>query len=259
MNIESADESGLGGTSVLRAGCSAYEEARKLWNGTVDKRPELIVRCQDAQSVAAALRSAKSRGQHVTVKGGGHHVAGGALNDGGVVIDLSEMRATHLDAASQTAHAQGGAQLRDVDAATLPFGRSVPLGVFSETGIGGLTLSGGYGWQSRARGLSCDNLLAASVVTADGTVREVSATENADLFWALRGGGTQLGVVTAFQYRTHPMPPAVFMLFHLSLGSGPRCAASNSRVCRERLQRGRADSGDLDLPTLRCHSAGALE
>jgi FAD/FMN-containing dehydrogenase len=123
------------------------------------------------------------------------------------------MRATHLDAASQTAHAQGGAQLRDVDAATLPFGRSVPLGVFSETGIGGLTLSGGYGWQSRARGLSCDNLLAASVVTADGTVREVSATENADLFWALRGGGTQLGVVTAFQYRTHPMPPAVFMLF----------------------------------------------
>lgn len=214
MNTETLTRlmSGFRG-SRIRAGDAAYEEARKVWNGTIDRRPEVILRCRGADDVVGAVEYARGQGRPVTVRGGGHHVAGGALNEGGIVIDLSEMRAAQLDAASGMARADGGAQLRDVDAATLPEGRSVPMGVFSETGIGGLTLSGGYGWQSRLRGLSCDNLTAARVVTAEGRLLEADASENADLFWALRGGGTQLGVVTTFEYRTHPMPASLFLLF----------------------------------------------
>jgi FAD/FMN-containing dehydrogenase len=147
------------------------------------------------------------------VRGGGHHAAGGAVNDGGLVIDLSELRTVTYDAASQTARAQGGALLKDLDSATLPHGRAVPTGVFGETGVAGLTLGGGYGWQSRLRGLTCDNLLGAEVVTAEGKLLRASESENPDLLWALRGGGQNLGIVTSFEYRTHPMPPEVFLTF----------------------------------------------
>lgn len=191
----------------------SYEEERKIWNGMVDKRPAIIVKCRGTDDVIAAVNYAREAGLKATVRGGGHHVAGGALNDGGLVIDLSEMRDVSFDAATKTVRAQGGAQLGDLDGATLPHGRSVPTGVFTETGVAGLTLSGGYGYQSRLHGLTCDSLIGAEVVTADGQLIQAGADENADLFWALRGGGTNLGVVTTFEYQTHPMPPELYVLF----------------------------------------------
>jgi hypothetical protein len=189
-----------------------YEEARKLWNGTIDKRPGLIVRPAGTDDVIAAVNFARNEGLAISVRGGGHHVAGSALNNGGLVIDLSAMRDVSVDPASKTARAQGGALLVDVDNATLAHGLAVPMGLFSETGIAGLTLAGGYGWQSRLRGLACDNLLSAEIVTADGRLLKASATENPDLFWALRGGGQNLGVVTSFEYMAHPMPDELFFL-----------------------------------------------
>jgi len=192
---------------------AGYEEARKVWNGTIEKKPGLIVRCATVEDVIAAVNFARGQGLAVSVRGGGHHVAGGALNDDGLVIDLSELRGVSYDASTQTARAEGGAQLQDVDTATLAHGRAVPMGVFSETGIAGLTLGGGYGWQSASRGLTCDNLVAADVVTADGRLLKASESENPDLFWALRGGGTNLGVVTLFEYRTHPVPENLFICF----------------------------------------------
>ena len=194
-------------------GDADYEEARKIWNGTIDKKPGVIVRCGSVDDVIAAVNFARTEGLAVSVRGGGHHVAGGSLNDGGLVVDLSQMRSVSVDAAAQTARAEGGAQLQDVDTATLVHGLAVPMGLFSETGIAGLTLAGGYGWQSRSRGLSCDNLVGAEVVTADGKLLRAGSAENPDLFWALRGGGTNLGVVTSFEYRAHPMPDEVFFAF----------------------------------------------
>ncbi|HLV67207.1 MAG TPA: FAD-binding oxidoreductase [Polyangiaceae bacterium] len=190
-----------------------YEEARRVWNGMIDKRPEGILRCRSEADVVEAVRIARRRGLPASVRGGGHHVAGGALVEGGLVIDLSEMRAVRFDPATETAHAEGGARLSDVDAETLPRGRTVPMGVFGDTGIAGLTLGGGYGWQARARGLTCDNLQSARVVTSDARVLVATADQHGDLFWALRGGGTHLGVVTAFEYRTHAMPARVRQLF----------------------------------------------
>jgi hypothetical protein len=192
---------------------AAYEEARHVWNGMIDKRPALIARPASTEDVVTAVGYARDQGLAISVRGGGHHAAGGAITEGGLVIDLSSMREVILDAATGVARAQGGAQLQDLDGATLPQGRGVPTGVFGETGIAGLTLGGGYGWQSRLRGLTCDNLVGAEVVTADGTVHRASATENADLFWALRGGGQNLGVVTSFEYQTHEMPDNVFFNF----------------------------------------------
>jgi len=212
MTQESLDAAGLNGKAI-RPGDANYDEARRVWNGTIDKRPALIVRCQNSDDVVAAVKLARTEGLAVTVRGGGHHVAGSAVNDGGLVIDLSEMRGVTVDAAAKTARAEGGALLVDVDNATLQHGLAVPMGLFSETGIAGLTLAGGYGWQSRLRGLACDNLIAAELVTADGSLLKATASENTDLFWALRGGGQNLGVVTSFEYRAHPMPDQLFFLF----------------------------------------------
>lgn len=192
---------------------ASFDEARKVWNGMIDKHPGLIVRPSGVDDVIAAVNFARGEGMAISVRGGGHHAAGSAVNDGGLVIDLSELREVTYDAATQTARAQGGALLKDLDGATLPHGRAVPTGVFGETGIAGLTLGGGYGWQSRLRGLTCDNLIAAEVVTADGSLLKASESENPELLWALRGGGQNLGVVTSFEYRTHPMPPEVFLTF----------------------------------------------
>jgi FAD/FMN-containing dehydrogenase len=190
-----------------------YDEARRLWNGTLDKRPAVIVKCKATSDVAEALQFARKQGLGVSIRGGGHHVAGGAVLNDGLVVDLSEMRAVSVDPTTNTVRAEGGAWIRDVDHAAFEHGLVVPLGLFSETGIAGITLGGGLGWFRRKYGMTCDSLIGADVVTADGRAVHASADENADLFWALRGGGWDMGVVTAFHYRAQPIEPENFLLF----------------------------------------------
>lgn len=166
---------------LIVPGDEAYDDARAIWNALVDKRPGAILRCNGAADVATAVKWASDNGIVVSVRGGGHNVGGRAICDDGLVIDLSAMRAVHVDPGAQTVRAQGGATLGDVDAETHAHGLAVPLGVVSKTGIGGLTTGGGFGWQSRKRGAACDNVLEAEVVTADGAIRTANAQENADL------------------------------------------------------------------------------
>ena len=170
----------------------------------------MIARCTSNDDVIAAIRFARENDLPVAVRGGGHNVAGSAVCDEGLVIDLSQMREVHVDADARIAYAQGGATWGDLDAATQAYGLVTPGGIVSETGIAGVTLAGGLGHLRRTYGLSCDNLLALELVTADGQVRRVSQTKHPALFWALRGGGNNFGVVTAFEYRLHPLGPAVF-------------------------------------------------
>ncbi|WP_246212254.1 FAD-binding oxidoreductase [Streptomyces abyssomicinicus] len=197
--------------ALLLPGDAEYASARQLWNGMIDRRPALVARCESDDDVAAAVRFARDHGLPLSVRGGGHGVAGLALCDGGLVVDLSRMTAVEVDAGARTARAQGGCTLGHVDRATQPHGLAAPLGVVSETGIAGLTLSGGMGWLRRAHGLSCDALLSATVVTADGEVRTVDADHHPDLFWAIRGGGGNFGVVTSFAYRLFPVGPEVYL------------------------------------------------
>ncbi|MZE78342.1 FAD-binding oxidoreductase [Streptomyces xinghaiensis] len=195
---------------LLRPGDPDYEPARELWNGMIDKHPALVARCRGEEDVAAAVDFARDLGLPLAVRGGGHGVAGQALCDGGLVIDLSEMTEVAVDPEARTARAGGGCTLADVDRATQRHGLATPLGVVSATGIAGLTLSGGMGWLRRSHGLSCDNLLSARVVTADGRVLTAREEENADLFWAIRGGGGNFGVVASFEFRLHPVGPEVY-------------------------------------------------
>jgi FAD/FMN-containing dehydrogenase len=187
----------------------AYDEARAVHNAMVDKRPGAIVRCVDAADVMAVLSYARAHDVELAVRGAGHSGAGMGTVEGGIVIDLSPQRWVHVDPSSRTVRAGGGAQLGDLDHATHAFGLAVPLGVLSTTGIGGLVLGGGIGYLARKHGLSIDNLLGADVVLADGSFVRASATENAELFWALRGGGGNFGVVTAFEFRAHPVSTVV--------------------------------------------------
>ena len=189
---------------AIRPGDADYEEARRIWNANVQKHPGLIVRCAGTADVVQAVKFARANNVLVAIRGGGHNVAGRALCDDGIVIDLSGMKAVFVDPARATARVQGGATLGDVDRETHAFGRAVPVGVVSRTGIAGLTLGGGVGWLVRKYGLTCDNLLSCEVVTAEGEIVTASADENADLFWALRGGGGNFGIVTSFLFRTHP-------------------------------------------------------
>ena len=186
-----------------------YHAARRVWNGMVDKRPALIAFCTRADDVAAALDFAQARALPVAVRGGGHNIAGCSVCDDGLVIDLSRMQAIVVDPARRVARAEAGLTLGGFDAATQQFGLATTMGVNSDTGIAGLTLGGGLGRLARKHGLACDNLLAAELVTADGRRLRASAEENADLFWGLRGGGGNFGVVTAFEYRLHPLGPTV--------------------------------------------------
>ena len=195
--------------ALLESGHREYEEARRLQNGLIDRRPALIVRCSGTADVVEAVNFARGRGLLLSVRGGGHNVAGNAMNDGGVVIDLSGMRGVHVNAASRTVRAAGGATWGDVDREAQLFGLAVPGGVVSTTGVGGLTLHGGYGHLRRMHGLSIDNLLSVQIVTADGEICTASATEHADLFWAIRGAGSNFGVVTSFEFRAHPVGPLV--------------------------------------------------
>ncbi len=183
----------------------AYEEARKVYNGMIDRRPAAIARCADVSDVVATVGEARKEGLLLSVRGGAHSVPGFGTNDDGIVCDLSGMRAVEVDAEGRTCRVQGGATWSDLDAATHPHGLAVTGGIISTTGVAGLTLGGGIGHLARGRGLSCDNLLSAEVVTADGRVLVASEDENADLFWALRGGGGNFGVVTSLEFQLHPV------------------------------------------------------
>ena len=182
-----------------------YDEARQIWNASIDKRPGVIARCSGVADVIAAIDFARANKLETAIRGGGHNVGGRALCDDGLVIDLSQMRSVHVDAASRKVRVQGGATLGDLDRETHAFGLSVPCGIVPKTGIGGLTLGGGVGWLLRKYGMSIDNLLSCQMVTADSRVITASKSENEDLFWALRGGGGNFGVVTSFEFQAHPV------------------------------------------------------
>ena len=194
----------------------SYDQARKVFNGVIDKRPALIVRCAGVADVQQAVNFARDHDLLVSVRSGGHNVAGKAVCDGGLVIDLTMMRSVRVDAVNRTALVEGGATLRDLDHQTQAFGLATTAGVVGTTGVAGLTLGGGVGWLARKYGLSCDNLLSVELVTADGQHLKASAEENADLFWGVRGGGGNFGIVTSFQFQLHPVGPVVLggSLFH---------------------------------------------
>jgi FAD/FMN-containing dehydrogenase len=191
--------------TVLRHGDGEYDAARRIWNASIDKHPGLIARCSGLADVIAAVRFAREHGLLVAVRGGGHNVGGRALCDGGLVIDLSRMKGIHVDPGTRRVRVQPGVLLGELDRETHVFGLTVPIGVVSKTGVAGLTLGGGVGWLARKYGLTCDNVISFEVVTAEGEVLQVSADEHPDLFWALRGGGGNFGVVTSFEYRLHPV------------------------------------------------------
>jgi FAD/FMN-containing dehydrogenase len=191
--------------AIVQPGDGLYDTVRKVHNGMIDKRPSIIVRCVDTADVIAAVDYARTNNLLTAVRGGGHNGAGLGSCDDGLVIDLSQMRGIHVDAAERTVRVEGGALWGDVDHATHPFGLAVPCGFISSTGVGGLTLGGGIGYLTRQYGLTIDNLLSADVVLADGSIVTADETNNADLFWALRGGGGNFGVVTSFEFRAHPV------------------------------------------------------
>jgi FAD/FMN-containing dehydrogenase len=194
---------------LLVAEDDGYEAARKVWNGMIDRRPALIARCADAADVVRCVDFARAKTLLVAVRGGGHNVAGNAVCDGGLVIDLSGMKTVHVDPAGRTARADAGVTWGEFDKQTQAFGLATTGGQVSTTGIAGLTLGGGWGWLARKYGLASDNLLSVDMVTADGKLRTASATENADLFWGVRGGGGNFGVIASFEYRLHPVGPVV--------------------------------------------------
>jgi FAD/FMN-containing dehydrogenase len=201
-------EEGLGGT-LVRPEDSAYDDARAIWNGVHDGRPAVIARCSDAGDVRHAIGFARSEGLDVAVRGGGHSIPGFSTVDDGIVIDLSPMKGIEVDAGARTARAEGGVTWGELDAATQEHGLAVTGGLISTTGVAGFTLGGGIGWLMRKYGLACDNLRAVELVTADGRQIVASAEENADLFWGLRGGGGNFGVVTSFEFDLHPVGPTV--------------------------------------------------
>jgi FAD/FMN-containing dehydrogenase len=196
----------LRGDLVL-PGAASYDEARTIWNAMIDRRPGLIVRCEGASDVVKAVDFAREHGLLVSVRGAGHNIAGKALADGALLIDLSGMRSVRVDEGAQTVRAEPGATLGDLDQETATFGLVVPTGINSTTGISGLTLGGGFGWLSRKLGMTVDSLVSADVVTADGNLVKASADENPDLFWGIRGGGGNLGVVTSWEFKAHKVGP----------------------------------------------------
>lgn len=198
----------LGG-AVLSAGEDGYETARSVWNAMIDRRPGLILRCVNPADVRTAVDFARDAGVVLAVRGGGHNIAGSAVCDGGVMIDLTPMKSIRVDPVNRSARVEPGVTLAELDGAAQEFGLVTPTGINSTTGISGLTLGGGFGWISRKFGLTIDNLISAEVVTADGRLVHASDTENPDLFWALRGGGGNFGIVTSFEFRLHSLGPEV--------------------------------------------------
>jgi FAD/FMN-containing dehydrogenase len=186
---------------------AGYDEARTIWNAMIDRRPGAVVRCGGASDVMRAVRLARDNGLVVAVRGGGHNISGNAVCEGGLLIDLSPMRSVRVDPKMRTARVEPGVTLGEFDKEAQAFGLATPLGINSTTGVAGLTLGGGFGWLSRKFGLTVDNLISADVVTADGALVQASAAENPDLFWAIRGGGGNFGVVTSFEFKLHPVGP----------------------------------------------------
>lgn len=206
---------------LVRPEDDAYEATRAVFNGMIDKRPTMIVRCVGTADVIQGVDFARTHDLLLSVRGGGHSVAGNAVSDGGLMLDLSPMKGIRVDPARRTAQAQAGLTLGEFDHETQAFGLATTLGVVSVTGIAGLTLGGGLGWLNGKHGLACDNLVSADVVTADGGLLTASEEENEDLFWGIRGGGGNFGVVTSFEYRLHPVGPV--------LGGGLRYSAAQAR------------------------------
>lgn len=196
--------------AVIAPGDPAYDEARAVWNAMIDRRPSAVVRAADVDDVVSTIGAARDHRLHLALRGGGHNVAGNGTVDDGIVLDLGDLNGVAVDPDAATVRVGGGATLSDVDAATEPYGLAVPLGVVSATGVGGLTLGGGVGWLTRPYGLSADNLLSVEIVTADGERLTAGPDQHADLFWALREGGGNFGVVTAFTFRVHRHGPQVF-------------------------------------------------
>jgi FAD/FMN-containing dehydrogenase len=220
----------LGGP-VIAPGDEEFEDRRRVWNADIDRRPAAIARCASATDVAAAIGHAREQGLEISVRGGAHNTAGTAVCDDGLMIDLSLLNSVAVDPAARRARVGGGALLADLDAATQAHGLAVSAGIVSHTGVGGLTLGGGMGWLSREFGLSIDNLVSAEVITADGRVLRAADGENPGLFWAIRGGGGNFGVVSSFEFQLHDVDPTVLvgMLFW-GLDQGPEALRLASEV-----------------------------
>jgi len=194
---------------LLTASDKDYDQVRRIWNKMIDRRPALIARCSGAADVARAVAFARERELLVAVRGGGHSFPGYSVCNGGLMIDLSTMHSVRVDPVARTARVAGGAWIGDLDWEAQQYGLATPMGEISNTGVAGLTLGGGYGWLARRYGLACDNVISVDLVTADAKFHRVSAQENPDLFWGIRGGGGNFGVVTSFEYRLHPVGPKV--------------------------------------------------
>src|SRR5437660_5273048 len=205
---------------LLQPGDGEYDAARIVWNGMIDRRPALIARCAGAADVIAAVRFARTHGLLVSVRGGGHNITGNAVCEAGLMIDLSPMKSVRVDPVRRTARAEAGLTWGEYNRETQAFSHASTGGDVSTTGIAGLTLGGGLGWLMGKHGLSCDNLLSADIVTADGQFLTASADQHPDLFWGLRGGGGNFGVVTSFEYRLHPVGPVL-----PGMGLPPMCTA----------------------------------
>jgi FAD/FMN-containing dehydrogenase len=209
------DETAIGrlqqvlGGDLVRPGGASYDEARTVWNRLINKYPALIVRCADPGDVVHSVQFAREHELVVSVRGGGHNIAGNSVSDDGLMIDLSPMKGMQVDAARQTARAEPGLKLGEFDQSTQASGLATTMGIATDTGIAGLTLGGGYGWLAGKHGLACDNLVSVEVVTAEGQLVTASESENADLFWGVRGGGGNFGIVTAFEYELHPVGPVL--------------------------------------------------
>ncbi len=209
---------------VLEPDSAGYDAARSVWNAMIDRRPAMIAQCRSSRDVAKALVFARQNDYPVSIRGGGHNVAGHAVCDGGVMIDLRRMRGVSVDADARIARVAGGATWGDVDAASQAHGLATPGGLISDTGVAGLTLSGGMGWLRSRHGLCIDNMIGVEIVTSDGEIRRANEQENADLFWAVRGGGGNFGVITEFEFRLHPLGPEVMFcapIYALECGAGP--------------------------------------
>jgi FAD/FMN-containing dehydrogenase len=248
---------------LLRPDSGGYDEARKVWNRLVDKRPALIARCADADDVAHTVRFAREHDLLVAVRGGGHNIAGNCVCDGGLMVDLSPMTGISVDPERRTARAEPGLRLGEFDRATQAHGLATTMGIASDTGIAGLTLGGGYGWLGGRHGLACDNLLSVELVTADGQRVTASESDNADLFWGVRGGGGNFGVVTSFEYRLHPVGKVLGgMALYAPTTEAVRFYDEFSSTCPEEVSTvgllTSAPDGSLAFAIVACH-CGSIE